>query len=375
MTGFLIPASGHLEEPVDDVSEPLPALTVLVPCFDEDRDTLSKLLEGLDIDAYHGSVYVDLVVEAGRPADISAARSAAAAHGGSARLVIVPSCQPKARAVNHALLGIRTPLVAIFDADVRIDTRSLAILARTLHTGDFDIVEGIDVCVSSNQRSAAANGEALAFHSSMQWLSARWGRRFMGSSAIVVRRDLFNVLGPYPEDGVEEGYRWSMNNPTAQVKHGLVALRITGDVPDSVTLMLRQRTRWITGQLAGSIAALAPSAAKDRRLAAIGAASIILQGLWSVSLLAVPFSRGARIFFTTLAVLEYRRLAVPAVYRVDTRLQVHADPFLALLLELGEGFVVWRAGFRLLTGGSGRWDHARENRKPVGATNRRTQWR
>lgn len=74
-----------------------------------------------------------------------------------------------------------------------------------------------------------------------------------------------------------------MNNPSASVKHGLVAVRIAGDVPDSVPLMLRQRTRWITGQLAGSVEALAPSAVKDRRLAAIGVASILLQELWSLS--------------------------------------------------------------------------------------------
>lgn len=172
-----------------------------------------------------------------------------------------------------------------------------------------------------------------------------------------------------------------MNNPSASVKHGLVAVRIAGDVPDSVPLMLRQRTRWITGQLAGSVEALAPSAVKDRRLAAIGVASILLQGLWSLSLVVAPFSARARIVFTILAVLEYQRLAAPVARRVDSRLRVRADPLLALLLELGEGFVVWRAVLRLLTGGSGKWDRARENRKLAGgamnvdAGKRRKRWR
>lgn len=185
MVGFLIPATGQMGEPVGDVFGRLPALTVLVPCFDEDRETLSKLLEGLDVDAYDGTLFVDLILESGRSADIATARVAVAGRAGFARLVIVPSCRAKGRAINHALRGVRTALVAIFDADTRIDARSLAGLTRTLRAGHFDIVEGIDVSLDPSRRSAAANGEALAFHSSMQWLSARCGRRFMGSSAIL----------------------------------------------------------------------------------------------------------------------------------------------------------------------------------------------
>ncbi|MFJ3197933.1 glycosyltransferase [Streptomyces griseoviridis] len=360
MTGFGLPASAApYSGESDETDEPPLPLTVLIPCLGEREPTLYRLLDGLHPAHYQGELDVWLVVQEDAVADIAAARRAIAAAGSVARVVTTRSCTPKARAVNAATARVRTPLVAVFDADTRLSAAGLRTLATTLTGQGLDMVEAFDLCTGTDRRARAGNAQALAFHASMQWLSGRFGRRFMGSSVVVTRKDLFTRLGGYPEHGVEEGYRWSMNSADERVRHALVPVLVPGDVPGSVRLMLRQRTRWVTGQLAGSLECLFGGPGRDRRLAAVGFASLLAQGLWSACLFLSPVLPTALIPFALGAAVEIRRLRSAAKAGWPQTLGVRASPLLALVLEVGEGIMVWRGIARLVAGRAGHWDTAR----------------
>lgn len=361
MTGFGVPTSRRVQSVYPDNGSTLPSLTVLVPCLNETRATLGALLRRLDPAQYRGDFHVKILIERGRAHDNREAR--AAAEDFDPRWVTieqVTSCQPKARAVNAGIDTSGTSLIALFDADTRIESSTLSALVRTLVAHDLDMVEAFDLCTDNHPRAQAGNAQALAFQASMQWLSQQIGRRFMGSSAIVTTTALFEALGRYPTHGVEEGYRWSMNARQHPVRHALVPVLVPGDVPASVPLMLHQRTRWITGQLVGSIEALGGGKNKNRRLALIGAASLLLQGAWSLSLLLVPFSCGACLFFVAFGVFEVGRLTTARLSGVEKRLGVGSSPLLGVALELAEGFMVPRALARILRRRAHYWDHVRD---------------
>lgn len=364
MTGFAVPAVTIKFAPPDlPLRRSLPDLTVLVPCFQETSSTLIACLRDFDPTDYKGDASVWLVVEADAEGDRRAALSAAKDTKGRASLCVVPSCRPKARGLNTAIGRVRTPLVAVFDADCRLTTATLVRLVEVLCALDLDIVEALDISISQQRRAAAANAQAIAFQASMEWVSLVLGRRFMGSSSIVARRSLFESLGLYPEDGVEEGYRWSLVAPSVQVRHGFVPLPVAGDVPDSVALMLRQRTRWATGQIAATVEAFRPGAKAHRLLALVGGASLALELAWSTMGVLALFRRRVRPAFAVLTCLEYVRLRRPLTKCDLHRFGISSAPMLGLALEFVEGLAVVRAVSRFATGRSGLWDDARANRR------------
>jgi glycosyltransferase involved in cell wall biosynthesis len=115
-----------------------PCLSVVIPCFNEER-TLRELLKSVLDSPWVGEA---IVVDDGSTDGSVAIAEEAAAADVRVRLVRQPRNQGKGAALRRGFAEARQPYVVIQDADLEYDPREYAGLLEPLLSGDADVVFG-----------------------------------------------------------------------------------------------------------------------------------------------------------------------------------------------------------------------------------------
>ncbi|WP_328318224.1 glycosyltransferase family 2 protein [Streptomyces sp. NBC_00388] len=359
MTGFLLPHArlAPQELPRADDRE-LPPVTILIPFYRETTEILRRSAGMLQfLDYPHDRLSVRWLVDARHPEDVTAAETVAASvragFGGELRVVAVPSMTPKAKALNHVLREVGDPIVALYDADTVPDPAQLRQAVAALDARDLDVVDAIELPEAGGDLvNRVTLAQSAAFFGAMEYVNRRTGMHMLLGSSIYFRRKALSEVGPLREDGVEELYEWAVRAAAAGVRMGRIVSFSYGTRTSVVGPALRQRTRWIRGQLDIGFSFLrgAPLPARPRTAVALMTLSLLAQ------LSVGPVVAGA---------VRYRALRVPAaallageVLRIRS---VSRDPVWEVLrvgsgwvfllpFELLESASAWRAVWELATG-------------------------
>ncbi|WP_371580451.1 glycosyltransferase family 2 protein [Streptomyces sp. NBC_01314] len=260
------------------------------------------------------------------------------------QLCEVPSCAPKARAMNEVVRQSRARWVGFLDVDVAM---SADVLRRTLSEADLDqldYLEFVELSTGTGTVPRLLNIQSVLFQMANAYLADRLGSRYFASSGLLLRRSFLDRVGPWPEDGCEEGYRWSLAAAGVPQRGRTSTVPVQGRPAANLNQALRQRRRWYQGQLRAAVDCLRPGyPVRGRILGLAGAASILAQAGWVVSLGLSPVSRRARRTFTALSLLETTRLlmAAPSLRSASDQRPRDIGAFLAF--EIVEGLAVLSA--------------------------------
>ncbi|WP_318199484.1 glycosyltransferase [Streptomyces sp. SCL15-4] len=360
MTGFLLPSARldpHREPPGADGPD-LPPVTVLIPFYRETADILRRSAGMLKLLDYpHEKLSVRWLLDARTPDDVAVAEAVAESAGadfaGDLRVVAVPSMTPKAKALNHALRDVGDPFVALYDADTVPDPGQLRQAVTALETRDLDVVDAIELPEPGGDLvNRTTLAQSAAFFGAMEYVNRRTGMHMLLGSSVYFRRTALDAVGPLREDGVEELYEWAVRAAARGVRMGRIVSFSYGTRTSVVGPALRQRTRWIRGQLDIGFRLLAgpPLPPRPRGAVALMTLSLLAQ------LAVVPVVAGAvrrralRLPAAALLAgeaLRIRRVARDPVWEV---LRVGSGWFLLLPFEILESTSAWRAVWELATG-------------------------
>ncbi|MFJ9625261.1 glycosyltransferase family 2 protein [Streptomyces sp. NPDC101181] len=359
MTGFLLPNARLVprEHPATDAGE-LPPVTLLIPFYRETPEILRRSAAMLPaLDYPHGKLSVRWLLDARHPEDVAAAEAVAAAarpdFDGDLRVVAVPTMTPKAKALNHALREVQDPFVAVYDADTVPDPAQLRQAVAALEARDLDVVDAIELPEPGGDLvNRITLAQSAAFFGAMEYVNRRTGTHMLLGSSVYFRRKALEEVGPLREDGVEELYEWAVRAAAAGVRMGRVVSFSYGTRVSLVGPALRQRTRWIRGQLDIGFRFLRGEPLPGRPRAAVTLMTLSLLAQLSV----LPVTAGA---------LRYRALRLPAAALLAGEAlrirSVSRDPVWEVLrvgsgwvfllpFELAESTSAWRAVWELATG-------------------------
>ncbi|MET9802584.1 glycosyltransferase family 2 protein [Streptomyces sp. NPDC006368] len=360
MTGFLIPnarlTDTHRPPRAEDAD--LPAVTILTPFYREPAEIFQRSAGMLrHLDYPHHKVSVRWLVDARLPGNAATARAAAArareSFGGDVRVVVVPSMTPKAKALNHVLREVADPFVAIYDADTVPDPGQLRQAVAALRARDLDVVDAIELPEPGGDLvNRTTLAQSAAFFGAMEYVNRRTGMHMLLGSSVYFRREALDKVGPLREDGVEELYEWAVRAASLGVRMGRVVSFSYGTRTSLVGPALRQRTRWIRGQLDIGLRFLRgePLPARPRAAVALMTLSLLAQ----LSVLPVVAGavrhRGLRVPAAALLAGEALRIRQVSRDPVWEVLRVGSGWFFLLPFELMESTSAWRAVWELATG-------------------------
>ncbi|MFD4024075.1 glycosyltransferase [Streptomyces sp. NPDC058576] len=359
VTGFLLPNARLTPQEQSGIDGPeLPPVTILIPFYRETTEILRRSAGMLQfLDYPHDRLSVCWLVDAREPEDVAAAEtvaaSARAGFSGHLRVVAVPSMTPKAKALNHVLREVDDPFVAVYDADTVPDPGQLRQALAALDARQLDVVDAIELPEAGGDLvNRVTLAQSAAFFGAMEYVNRRTGMHMLLGSSIYFRRKALSEVGPLCEDGVEELYEWAVRAAAAGVRMGRIVSFSYGTRTSVVGPALRQRTRWIRGQLDIGFRFLRGSPLPARPRTAVALMTLSLLGQLSV----LPVVAGA---------VRYRSLRVPAAALLASEAlrirSVSRDPVWEVLrvgsgwvfllpFELLESTSAWRAVWELATG-------------------------
>lgn len=359
MTGFLLPnARLTPQEHPGAATSALPPVTVLVPFYRETAAILRRSADMLrSLDYPHDRLSMCWLVDARYPEDVAAAENVAASaradFGGGLRVVPVPSMTPKAKALNHALRSVDDPFVALYDADTVPDPRQLRQAVAALDARGLDVVDAIELPEAGGDLvNRITLAQSAAFFGAMEYVNRRTGMHMLLGSSIYFRRTALSKVGPLSEDGVEELYEWAVRAAAAGVRMGRIVSFSYGTRTSVVGPALRQRTRWIRGQLDIGVRFLGgkPLPARPRTAVALMTLSLLGQlGVLPVTAAAVRY-RALRLPAAALLLGEALRVRSVSRDPVWEVLRIGSGWALLLPFELLESTSAWRAVWELATG-------------------------
>jgi poly-beta-1,6-N-acetyl-D-glucosamine synthase len=233
-----------------------PPVTVIVAAYNEET-SIEVTLAHVAATTYPGPIAVVLADNnsADRTAELGAA--VAARHGLDYRRSFEPEAG-KHRALNTALVDVTTPIVVTVDADTRLYPEALTYPIARVATRP----QGQHVCACAGALIAANANEN--FLTRMQGWDYRLGingvKRTQAAynSALVAEgafsaywTDDIRAIGGWPDAiGEDIVLTWSLMNRRGLVQYEPVALAATV-VPERVSHLLSQRSRWARGMLEG----------------------------------------------------------------------------------------------------------------------------
>ncbi len=239
-------APGPSEPPND---EPWPALTVLIPAFNEER-----VLAGT-VRSVAASDYPDLrvlVIDDGSCDGTLAVAQALALEDPRVELVAQQPNQGKAAALNAGLARTQTAVVISLDADTLLVRDSLKRLA-------LPVMLGADAC-SSNIEVGNRSGWLTHWQSVEYVLGLNLTRRAQATigcittipgAAAAFRAEALRAVGGWSGDTRTEDTDLTLTMLQAgqRVVYEPRARALT-EAPETIAGLLRQRTRWMHGYLA-----------------------------------------------------------------------------------------------------------------------------
>lgn len=126
--------------------DPLPDLTVLVPCRDE-ADRLPATLRSLVAQRYPGELRVIVIDDESSDGSAAIAARLLAPLGSRARVIAAPpkpdGWSGKGWAVTAGMAHVGTELVLALDADTALEPAAIATLVRELRATDADLLSGV----------------------------------------------------------------------------------------------------------------------------------------------------------------------------------------------------------------------------------------
>ncbi|HVX66740.1 MAG TPA: glycosyltransferase [Bryobacteraceae bacterium] len=298
--------------PVPDAD--LPAVSILVPCHNEERVIAHTIRKLQALEYPEGKVEI-LIINDGstdRTADVVREFTS----DPRVRLINVPAeraARGKSGALNYALTQARHGVIAIYDADNMPDPGALRPLAAQLVL-DPTLGAAIGMYRAWNRKRAwltrFLNIEGIAF----QWIlqAGRWGLMRLTTlpgTNYVIRRSLVEQLGGWDESALTEDAEMSIRIYQAGYRIQFIPSSVTWEQePEGLKVWFRQRRRWVRGsnylfqKYAGSLLTTRP-----RR---IGFELLYSLSLYYVFFLAVVVSD---VLFV-LSLMGLIRIGVPGPY-------------------------------------------------------------
>jgi len=231
----------------------LPAISILVPCHNEER-VIGRTLEALLHLDYPPEKLEILVINDG-----STDRTAAIAGRFTAdlrvRLLEVPaelSARGKAGALNFGLRCARYSVLAVYDADNAPEPDALRPLAAELVANkSFGAVIGMYRAVNRrrNLLTRFLNIEGIGF----QWIvqAGRWTLMQLTTlpgTNYLIRKELVESLGGWDEEALTEDAELSLRIYQAGYRIKFVPSSVSWEQePESFRVWFRQRHRWVRG--------------------------------------------------------------------------------------------------------------------------------
>ncbi|MFE9722578.1 glycosyltransferase [Streptomyces sp. NPDC005794] len=360
MTGFLIPTAvrraEHVAPRTASETDTAADVVVLVPMYRESLETCERSAAGmLRLDHPRERITVLwLVPEGDEPSQLPArtafARLATAGFDPRSRVRPVPDMSPKGRALNHVLTDLDAYDVVLFlDADVVPGPTQVTEALQAVGEG-VDIVEAFEFHESRNWVGRAIAAENATHLASMMFLQKHLKTAFLQGSSLYVSTAFLEKAGGFIEDEAEECFVWSMFASRLRPRIRFLANVSYGTPVDELPTALRQRVRWLRGQLAALRHLAAPELTPAGRLAlGVTAASIAAQ--LTVLPALVLSRRGSRTRHIALAavLLEAVRIAHTAATPEWRRLGIGDGWCTLLAFELVQGISGWRAVLELVT--------------------------
>ncbi|MET8977348.1 glycosyltransferase [Streptomyces sp. NPDC004539] len=359
MTGFLIPTAERQadQDTPRPGADPTPAdIVIVVPMYRESPQTCARSASGMLRLAHpRERITVLWLVPEGDelslgPARAAFARLATAGFDPRSQVRTVPDMRPKGRALNHVLPDLNGHDIVLFlDADVMPGPTQLTDVVRAFDEG-ADLVEAFEFHEARTWVGRAIAAENAAHIASMMFLQQRLGTPFLQGSSVYVSTAFLAKTGGFIDDEAEECFVWSMFAGRHDPQVRFLANFSYGAPIDELTTALRQRVRWLRGQLAALKHLPSPRLTPAGRLAlaATGASIVAQLTLPPALLLARRGSRTRRIALAALA-LEAVRIARTAASPQWRHLGIKDGWWTLLAFELVQGVAGWRAVFELAT--------------------------
>jgi cellulose synthase/poly-beta-1,6-N-acetylglucosamine synthase-like glycosyltransferase len=233
--------------------EDLPAVSVLVPCHNEEL-VIAHTIRALQALEYPDGKIEILIVDDGST-DKTAEVVRGFAGDPRVRLVSVPAAlaaRGKSGALNHALREAKHPVLAIYDADNLPEPGALRPLAERLVL-DPTLGAAIGMYRAWNRKRALLtrflNIEGIGF----QWIlqAGRWmlmRLTTLPGTNFVIRRSLVEQLGGWDPSALTEDAELSIRIYQAGYRIQFVPESVTWEQePEGLKVWFRQRRRWVRG--------------------------------------------------------------------------------------------------------------------------------
>jgi cellulose synthase/poly-beta-1,6-N-acetylglucosamine synthase-like glycosyltransferase len=247
---LVLAAGWHAHGPATpSPSGDLPHLDVLVPAFNEEavlKATVERLLRS---DHPQFDVWI---LDDGSTDTTAQLAHKLASRDPRVHALILPHNVGKAAALNHGLGHLTGPHVATIDADTLVERSTLSRLTRRLLTPDVSAVAG-NVKVG-NRTSLLTRLQSLEYIASLQL-----NRRAQDTLGCITT--IPGAAGAYTLDALQEVGGYSSDTRTEDTDLTLSLLRAGHhmvfepnahtytEAPSSLSGMIRQRERWLTGFL------------------------------------------------------------------------------------------------------------------------------
>ena len=231
----------------------LPAVSILVPCHNEDKVIAHTIRKLLALEYPEGKLEI-LIINDGST-DGTAEVVGGFTGDGRVRLLNVPperAARGKSGALNYALGQVSHPVIAIYDADNMPEPGALRPLAAQLVI-DPTLGAAIGMYRAWNRKRAFLtrflNIEGIGF----QWIlqAGRWMLMHLTTlpgTNYVIRRSLVEQLGGWDEQALTEDAELSIRIYQAGYRIQLIPASVSWEQePEGLKVWFRQRRRWVRG--------------------------------------------------------------------------------------------------------------------------------
>jgi cellulose synthase/poly-beta-1,6-N-acetylglucosamine synthase-like glycosyltransferase len=250
-----------------------PGLSVIIPAHNEAR-VIERSLRNILACDYPRDLLQVVVVDDASSDETGAICHRLAAEDARITLLSVPLWEGgtgKSAALNRGLRHCRHPYLAVYDADNRPSPDALRhLMAELVYGGHTAVVGGIS---KVNRKRTLLNRFAAIEFTAFQWI-LQGGRAqlfdlvLLPGTNFVVRRDAVEALGGWDPDALTEDLELSIRLYAAGHRIAFVPEAVaTEQDPELLSVWLRQRRRWIVGNLYAAAKHLRPTLqSRDARL-------------------------------------------------------------------------------------------------------------
>ena len=226
--------------------------TILLPCRKEPEAVMRATLDRLLSQSHRR---LDVIISTGHddPETIAIAERLAAEHPGRVSVSVdhsVPKNKPKQ--MNTALGMCRGDIIGIFDAESVAAPELIAHVDATFHQRGADVVQGA-VQLINFQDSWFSLRNCLEYYiwfRSRLHQQTRGGFIPLGGNTVFLRRDLLEEIGGWDGNCLAEDCDLGVRLSTLgrRIEVGYAPHLVTREeTPESVTKLVKQRTRWALG--------------------------------------------------------------------------------------------------------------------------------